>query len=175
VNLSSGALACLPGPALAELADRCAELGPEATAALVAAGRVAGERLLDLLAPEAAELPAAAFWHRVDDRLRELNLGSLRFETLDPGLGAVSWYGFPESGSPDGEGRQSRGCALATGILAGLLAAAGGGRRVEVLEIGCGAGSRHACWFLVGSEERVGRVRRRLAEGSRIADAVGVA
>lgn len=174
MNLSRGGLACLPGAALAALADRCAALGPSAVEALRWAGRTAGGRLLELLGPEATELSPEAFWVRLDERLRELNLGSLRFEPLDAGLGAVSWYGFPESGLPDGGGRESRGCALAAGILAGLLDRTAGEDGVHVLEIGCGAGSRHACWFLIGPEARLERVRRRLEDGAPIAEAVEV-
>lgn len=135
---------------------------------------MAGEHLLDTLGSEASELAPAVFWLRVDDRLRELNLGSVRFETLDAGLGGISWYGFPEGGAPDGSGRETRGCAMAAGILAGLLGRAAGDRSVDVLEIGCGAGSPHACWFLVGSESRLAEVRRRLEEGVSVAQAVGV-
>lgn len=168
-----GALACLPGPALAALADACLALGPGGRAALHEAGRVAGDHLFDLLGPAPEELSPEAFWIGVDERLRELNLGSLRFEPLGGGLGAISWYGFPEGGAPDGTGRDSRGCPLADGLLAGLLGRAAGGPRVAVLEIGCGAGSRHACWFLVGSETRLDAVRGRLAEGASVAEAVG--
>lgn len=175
LNLRVGALACLPGPALATLADGCAALGPAGTEALREAGRVAGTHLLDSLGADATELSPAAFWLRVDDRLRELNLGSVRFEALDSALGGISWYGFPEAGAPDGSGRETRGCALATGILAGLLGRAAGDRTVDVLEIGCGARSPHACWFLIGSEARLHEVRRRLAEGGSVAQAVGVA
>lgn len=166
-----GALACLPGPALAALADGCLSLGGDGGDALREAGRVAGAHLFELLGPAAAELSPAAFWVRIDEKLRELNLGSLRFEPLDSGLGAVSWYGFPEAGAPDGTGRETRGCPLATGVLGGLLGRAAG-RPVAVLEIGCGARSPHACWFLIGSDERLGAVRGRLAEGASVAEAV---
>lgn len=168
----SGALACLPGPALAALADRCAELGFAGAEALRAAGRVAGRDLFDLIGTDPASLPPAEFWMRVDEKLRELNLGSLRFEPMDPGLATISWYGFPEGGAPDGSGRKTRGCELATGLLAGLLGRAAD-RPVGVLEIGCGASSPHACWFLVGSESRVADVRARIAEGGSVAEAVG--
>lgn len=167
----TGALACLPGPALADLADRCLALGEDGIAALRETGRVAGGHLYDQLGPAPDELSHAAFWVRIDDLVRELNLGSLRFEPLDGGLGAISWYGFPEGGAPDGTGRETRGCPLATGLLAGLLARAAD-RPVAVLEIGCGARSPHACSFLVGSRERLAAVRRRLVGGDPVARAV---
>lgn len=168
----TGALACLPGPALAALADRCADLGDPGAEALRAAGRVAGGDLFELIGSDPAGLPVVEFWMRVDEKLRELNLGSLRFEPIDPGLATISWYGFPEGGAPDGSGRQTRGCQLATGLLAGLLGRAAD-RPVGVVEIGCGASSPHACYFLVGPESRLAAVRGRVAEGASVAEAVG--
>ena len=111
------------------------------------------------------------FWKRVEDRLRELNLGALRYEPLDPGLGAISWYGLSESGAPDGSGRSTRGCHLATGLLAGLLGRAAG-REVSVLEIGCGAGTPHACWFVIGSQERIDEIHKRLTAGASVTQAL---
>lgn len=172
MDRDSRAFSCLPGPALAELADRCGALGEGGVRALREAGRVAGAGIFDSLGSGAERLAARAFWLRVDERARELNLGSVRFEPLDGGLAAVSWYGFPEAGAPDGSGRATQGCHLATGLLGGLLGRAAG-RSVAVLEIGCGAGGPHACWFLIGSEARLNEVHRRLAAGASVAEAVG--
>lgn len=165
--------ACLPRRALAKLADECNALGEGGVHALREAGRVAGGAVFETLGPGAERLTPPAFWARVEEMLRSLELGTLRFEPLDPGLGTIAWYGFPESGTPDGSGRDTRGCHLATGLLGELLGRAAG-RSVAVLEIGCGASTPHACWFLIGAKERLDAVHVRLTSGASVAQALEV-
>lgn len=163
----------LPAEMLPTLADRCADLGDEGIAALREAGRRAGNRIFDGLGVLPETLETEAFWSAADDVLRELGLGRITFEPVDGAVGAVSWRELPEATAGGAVApRRSRGCALATGILGGLLTRAAG-RPVAVLEIGCAAGGSDACWFLVGAEGRLREVHARLAEGGAVAAVLG--
>lgn len=155
----------LPASFFPLLADRCAELGDPGIAALREAGRQAGGRIFDALGVLPEALAPAEFWEAVDRTLRELSLGSLRFEPLEGGAAAIGWRNLPEAAGPDGNSRVSRGCALATGILGGLLSRAAG-RSVPVLEVDCAAGGSDTCWFLIAAEARLREVHERWADGA---------
>lgn len=165
---------CLPGSVLAALADGCTNLGDPGVDALREAGRLAGWDIYDALDSSPASLSLGTFWSLVNEKLRELNLGTLRYEPLDGGLGAVGWQRLPEAGSPPGGERFTEGCHLATGLLAGLLSR-GAGRPVAVLEIGCGARASHDCWFLVGAETRLIEISERLTAGASVSEALEAA
>lgn len=161
----------LPAASLAGLADACVALGEGGIGALREAGRRGGARLHDDLGEDAGARALGDFWSRVAGAIRRLHLGSVDFRPLDEGLAAVRWADLPEAGADQGGGRRTAGCHLATGILAGLLARAAG-RPVPVLEVACAASGSGSCLFLLGPEERLARVRDRLAAGASLAAAV---
>ncbi len=162
----------LPASFFPALADGCAELGERGIAILREAGRHAGNRLFDALGVLPETLAPAEFWEAVDRTVRELSLGSVRFEPLEGGVAAIGWRNLPEAAGADGNSRISRGCALATGILAGLLSRAAG-RPVPVLEVDCAAGGSDTCWFLVGGEGRLREVHEGLAHGTPLSGLFG--
>lgn len=155
----------LPASFFPALADGCAELGEPGVAVLHEAGRQAGNRMFDALGVLPETLAPAEFWEAVDRTFRDLSLGSLHFEPLGNGLAAIGWRNLPEATGPDGNPRVSRGCALATGLLGGLLSRAAG-RPVPVLEVDCAAGGSDTCWFLIAAEDRLREVHQRMSDGA---------
>lgn len=155
----------LPASSLAALADGCLAMGPSGVDALREAGRRAGFRIFDSLGVLPETLPLARFFEAADRALQACGLGSVDFEAVDGGLIAMSWRRLPEAGGAEAGGRTSRGCPLATGILGGLLTRAAGSP-MAVLEVDCAADGGDACWFLVGSEERLREIHGRIAGGA---------
>lgn len=161
----------LPAATLAELADRCAEAGPDGIAALREAGRVAGEELLRRLGSDPATSRTEAFWEAVGQQFVDLGLGPLSYRVLDPGIGEVRLEGLPEADGAGGMPRRRTGCAFSTGLLGGLLTAVAG-EPVAVLEVECRAGGSAFCRFLVGDEERLRAIRRSLQSGRSLSQAL---
>jgi hypothetical protein len=162
----------LPASTLSALADRCVGLGEDGVDALREAGRRAGLRIYDALGVLPETLEPEEFWRTLDATLGELELGSVSYEPVGEGLGAVSWRRLPEAGVEGAGPRSTHGCPLATGILGGLLSRAAAAP-VAVLEVGCAADGSEACWFLVGNEARLREVHQRLSEGTPVGAALG--
>lgn len=163
----------LPSSVLTALADGCEEAGAAAVAALREAGRAAGTDLFARMADgggEAAGLTPSEFWKAVAADFEEMGLGPVRYEVLAGGVAAVTVPELPEAGGGDG-GRHSSGCPFSTGLLGGIASAAAD-RAVAVLEVECRSRNGEACRFLLGSEDRLEEVRRRVLDGASVSEAV---
>ncbi len=154
----------LPRSALMLLSHRCAALGAPGVRALREAGYRAGAELYAGLGDRPEALSTDEFFPAVDRLLGDLGLGSVSFAPVAPSLGAVSWRRSPEAGGTRREAGGTR-CHLASGLLGGLFSRAAG-RTVAVLEASCRSGGSEPCWFLVGSVERLRKLRQDAREGA---------
>jgi predicted hydrocarbon binding protein len=154
----------LPSSALTLLSRRCSELGGNGVRAMREAGYRAGADLFAGLDEAPDQLPASSFWRAVDESIRQLGLGSITFETVAPGIGAVAWEGSPEADGPGSELPKAR-CHLAAGLLGGFLSRAAG-RTVAIYEARCRAGETGPCWFLIGARDRLREVHQSTGSGS---------
>jgi len=155
---------CLPSSALTLLSRRCSELGSNGVRAMREAGYRAGADLFTSLDELPDRLPASSFWRAVDGSIRKLGLGSIAFETVSPGIGAVAWEGSPEADGPGSETPRAR-CHLVAGLLGGVLSRAAG-RTVAIYEARCRAGESGPCWFLVGTRDHLREVHQFATDGS---------
>ncbi len=156
----------LPGRAFQALAGGLGRAGPSGRAALRESGRLAGEALFATL-DGGAEASPEAFWEEVRRVAASAGLGRPEYSVLAPGIGSVAL-----TGGPGGRGTARGGCHFATGWIGGLLTRAAG-EPVAVLEVRCAAlADGDACRFLLGSGGRLREVRRRLTEGTGLAEAV---
>lgn len=160
----------MPPSALAALADRALQAGRSATSALREAGRLTGEDLYRATGATARDQEGPdlqAFWSRANGRLEELGLGRAEYRPLSASVGLVTLRESPEAGGRGGDREETRpGCPFATGWIAGLVSRAAG-EPAAVLEVRCSAGEdRGPCRFLVGAEERLEEIRRRLRAGA---------
>lgn len=161
---SDAGLVRLPAASLAELAERCSQLGDDGITALREVGRGTGARLFTLLGDRPDALSIDDFWSGVNGRLENMRFGSVEPAVIDHMLGSVRWTGSPESAATT---RRSVGCHFATGLLGGLLGRAAD-QPVAVLEVGCRAGGADVCRFVFGSVPRVADVYTQLAAGTSI-------
>lgn len=163
----------LPAAALVALADGCARLGDPAAETLREAGRITGLRLFDLLTEDepAEELPADAFWTRVNEVLDASGLGEVEYRVHEGGVAELSTARGPEAGERGARARVTSGCHFTTGMLGGILSRAAG-KPIAILEVECRADSASACRFLVGSEERLSAVHARLSGGASLEEAL---
>lgn len=165
MNARSGKpLVSFPASALTLLSRRCSELGSDGVRAMREAGYRAGAELFAELDEAPERLPAAAFWQATDDIIRRLGWGSISFETVGPGVGAVVWEGSPEADGPGSPSPRAR-CHLAAGLLGGLLSRAAG-RTVAVYEARCRAGESGSCWFLLGGRDHLREIHKSAVTGS---------
>lgn len=165
MNARSGKpVVSLPASALTLLSRRCTELGSDGVRAMREAGYRAGADLYRELHETPERLPAPAFWTAADDILRRLGWGTITFETVSPGVGAVVWAGSPEADGPGSPSPRPR-CHLAAGLLGGLLSRAAG-RTVAVYEARCRAGESGPCWFLIGGRDHLREVHKSAVAGS---------
>lgn len=152
----------IPASALRLLAAGAVEAGPDAVRVLREAGRRTGVLLYEELGgePNASRLSPAAFVEALNRVLAERGLGVAAYSLLGPGVAELSLRGSPET-APSA----SPGCSFASGWIGGLMSRAAGAR-VAVLEIRCGgAGPEEPCRFLLGSADRLRRLRRGLERG----------
>jgi predicted hydrocarbon binding protein len=165
MNARSGKpVVSLPSSALTLLSRRCSELGSDGVRAMREAGYRAGADLYAELDGAPERLPAPAFWRAVDGSIGRLGWGSVSFETVGPGVGAVVWEGSPEADGPGSSSPRAR-CHLAAGLLGGLLSRAAG-RTVAVYEARCRAGEGGPCWFLLGGRDHLREVHKSAIAGS---------
>jgi hypothetical protein len=159
----------LPPSVLVALAVHCAAAVEPGIAALREAGRGLGVWIYDSLvaAQDIDRLDARQFWAEVGKKLKELGLGSARYEQVDEGLAAVCLLRFPEAGGHGSGTRHSCGCHLGTGLLGGLLSRAAD-ESIAVLEIECRADGSEGCWFIVGSRGRLEAIHQKLIAGEPI-------
>lgn len=154
----------LPASALTLLSRRCSELGSDGVRAMREAGYRAGAEVYSGLGETPERLSAPAFWKAADESIRRLGWGSITFEAVGSGVGAVVWQGSPEADGPGSPSPRAR-CHLAAGLLGGLLSRAAG-RTVAVYEARCRAGESGPCWFLLGGRDHLREVHQSAVTGS---------
>lgn len=136
------------------------QVGPEtATRALQEAGHAAGDRLVEIITEhgDLADLPADAFWDRLDQELAAFGWGSIEHQTPHPGVGALVARDWFEVG-------ESRACPFTTGVFARLLGHAAGGD-VAVMQVPCESDEPGCVRFLFGSADVLEQVYAGLREG----------
>lgn len=120
-------------------------------------------------ADEPGELPAEEFWRALAALFAEAGWGTLRYEPLHPGVGALVADDWAEA-EPEG-GAAHPTCHFSTGLLAGLLGRAAGGE-VAVLEVECRSRGDDVCRFLFGAPDALDALYRRAADGAAWRDAL---
>lgn len=154
----------LPAHSLVTLRHALArEAGTEAARrALQEAGHAVGDSLFDELdgGGPLADIPADAFWSRLDRLARSLGWGSLEHQEVHPGVGALmarDWFEVDEDAS-----RPT--APFTAGVLANVLGRAADGE-VAVLQVPCDEGGR-CIRFLFGAPGVLDRVYTGIREGA---------
>lgn len=149
------------------------ELGAEACArAMQEAGFSAGDALHDRLtrgAPDEdlAATSSASFWDRLSVLFRELGWGTVRYEELHPGVGALVASDWFEAAADGGAN-----CPFSTGVLANVLGRVAGDE-VAVMQVTCDPPTDGCARFLFGRGPVLQDVYEGLVEGRDLATSLG--
>lgn len=112
---------------------------------------------------------AEEFWSSLSEFFSRNGWGSLDFEQVHPGVGALSSVGWGESEGNGAERHPS--CHFTTGLLSDLLGRIGG-TPVAVLEVECRSRGDERCRFLFGGQDALDGVFGQLQSGGSYLDAV---
>jgi hypothetical protein len=151
------------------------ELGAQAAGrALQEAGNAVGDTLHDRLARLGSDdnaiedTPSASFWDRLAGLFREMGWGTLQYQDLHPGVGALDARDWFEADP----GARRPSCPFTTGVLANILGRIAGGE-VAVLQVPLPDGAAGGSRFLFGGSEALQRLYGGLREGRDLDAALG--
>lgn len=134
-----------------------------------AAAESLGEALTGQLdGQDPADLPLDEFWRELETLFSRLGWGSIRQESLHPGVVSLV--------SPDWfEAEENHGdlpcCHFSTGLLAALLQRLAGSD-IAAMEVECRGAGNAECRFLLGSPEALDELYEVIAEGGSFRDAI---
>jgi predicted hydrocarbon binding protein len=145
-----------------------AELGADTAArALQQAGHAAGDALFAAFAGsvrdgDVADLDEAEFWRRLRDLFADRGWGTLHFEDIHPGVGALESSDWAEADPAEGALRPS--CYFTAGLLANLLGRTAN-EDVGILEVECRSRGDLRCRFLFGGHAALEWIHGELSAG----------
>lgn len=135
--------------------------------ALHQAGYAAGTSAAPILHLEAGGdslvLSRDGFWSHLSDHFSKRGWGSLRHESVHPGVGLIETKDWAEPNTDDVSADAS--CSFSAGYLSGLLTELAGGP-IAVLEVSCRGRGDDSCDFAFGSESAIHDLYGHLLEGA---------
>ena len=144
--------------------------GQTANLALQKAGHAAGDAIFEKLERDEAlgATPHATFWSRLSSQFREMGWGTVEYEEIHAGVGALTardWFEIdPAASTPT--------CPFSTGVLANILGQVAG-QDVAVMVVPCQDESDGCCRFLFGAGPVLRQIYDELREGRALGAALG--